>query len=45
VSEEKTDAEKLALLRAAVIRYLENPGCNMATRKLAMEKLRWAAEQ
>lgn len=32
------------MLRQAVLRYLDAPGCNVRTAKTAQERLRWAAE-
>jgi len=40
-----TESEKLAALQAAVLRYLENPGCNNNSKITALAKLRWALEE
>lgn len=36
---------KLDVLRAAVERYLERPGCNINSKRTAMQRLRWALEE
>lgn len=37
--------ERLAALISAVQQYCDNPGCNVQTKRTAVEKLRWSLEQ
>jgi hypothetical protein len=36
---------EIARLKRAIIRYLDNPGCNVPSRQRAMEQLRFEVEK